>query len=249
MRTFSLAVTMVGILLLGVVPFGCKSEEPEPSAVETAPAAPAPPAVPEPDTSAAKEAQTALDKVTTLIKGGKLDEAEKELAALEAKSGSLSPEMQAKIKAARASLDAAKTAAASAAAADAAAKEAQTSLDKVTALIKGGKLDEAEKELAALEAKSGSLSPEMQAKIKAARASLDAAKTAASAKESEGLLARILAMIKDGKLADAEKMLAELESKANLLPQSLQDKIKAARTALEIKKKTPEGLKIPGLGG
>jgi len=131
--------------------------------------------------------------------------------------------------------------------ADAAAKEAQASLDKIAALIKDDKLAEAEAELKALEGKADSLSPEMQAKIKEARGTLDAAKSAAAAKESQSLLDRILALITDGKLADAEKMLADLEGKSSALPAPMQEKIKAARTTLDLKK-AAGGLSVPKLG-
>jgi hypothetical protein len=127
---------------------------------------------------------------------------------------------------------------------DTAAKEAQASLDKVAGLIKDGKLAEADQELKALEAKAGSLSPEMQAKIKTSRTSLDAAKTA----ESQTLLEKAIGLINSGKLDDADKVLKELEGKMSMLPQPMQEKIKAARTAFDAKK-AAGGLGIPSVGG
>ncbi len=203
--------------------------------------------------AALQDAQTSLQKVLALIKEGKLDEADAELKALEAKSGSLPEAMQGQIKAARTSLDAAKAAKAADAAKAAALQGAQTSLQKVLALIKEGKLDEADAELKALEAKSGSLPEAMQGQIKAARTSLDAAKAAKKAaaanQEAESLLARILALIKEAKLADAEKLLKTLEEKSGSLSPEMQAKIKAARTTLTAKKAVGGGIKLLSLPG
>jgi soluble cytochrome b562 len=133
-------------------------------------------------------------------------------------------------------------------ASDEAGKQAQSDLDRISALIKDGKLAEAETALAALEGKSATLPEATQAKIKAARVSLDAAKAAAANKEADSLLDRIMAMIKDGKTADAEKALSDLRTKSASLPQPIQDKIRAAETALAAKK-TAGDVKIPGLPG
>jgi hypothetical protein len=59
-------------------------------------------------------------------------------------------------------------------------------------------------------------------------------------------LDRITALIQEGKLDDADRLLKELEGRMSMLPQSMQDKIRAARTALDAKKAAS---RIPGLGG
>jgi hypothetical protein len=260
----SRAAALLALLVAGAVLIGCGKDDgppPEPNAAKP----PETPKVPKVDPNAAaakaadaaaKEAQTALAEVLALIKDGKLEEAEAKLQILEATSATLPADMQAQIKAARTSLDAAKTAQAAdaAKAAEAAAlQDAQTSLQKVLSLIKEGKLDEADAELKALEAKSGSLPEAMQGQIQAARTSLDAARAAQQAaaanQEAESLLARILALIKDAKLEDAEKLLKTLEDKSGSLSPDMQAKIKAARTALTAKKAAGGGIKLPGLPG
>ena len=110
--------------------------------------------------------------------------------------------------------------------------EAKTKLAAVQTAIKDGELDQAEADLKALEAMDD-LPADMQAQIKQARAALDAAKLAKANTETESLLAKILALIKEGKLGDAEKALAELEAKKSSSPQSLQDRISSVRKALD----------------
>jgi hypothetical protein len=257
----SRAAALLALLVAGAVLIGCGKDEEQPQAPNAA-KPPATAKVPKPDPNAAaakaadaaaKEARTALAEVLALIKDGKLDEAEAKLQVLEATSATLPADLQAQIKAARTSLDAAKTAKAADAAKAAALQDAQTSLQKVLALIKEGKLDEADAELKALEAKSGSLPEAMQGQIKAARTSLDTAraaqKAAAANKEAESLLARILALIKDAKLDDAEKLLKTLEEQAGSLSPEMQAKIKAARTTLTAKKAAGGGIKLPRLPG
>jgi colicin import membrane protein len=184
---------------------------------------------------AEKDARAALQNVLDLIKEGKLDEAETALKDLEAKSDTLPADLQAQIKAARTSLDAAKKAKAATDAKAAAEKDARAALQKVLDLVKAGKLDEAEAALKDLEGKSGGLPADLQGQIKAARTSLDAAKAAQAAaaqqKEAQSLLERLLALIKENKLADAEVLLKRLEAMEGL-PQPLQDKVKAAAASL-----------------
>ena len=67
-------------------------------------------------------------------------------------------------------------------------------------------------------------------------------------RKAEATLKEVLALIKEGKLGDAEKMLAPLEEKAASLPEPLPSKIKAARTALATKKAASAGgISLPGL--
>jgi len=249
-------VSLKCILLIGSLLIGCKKDRPP--AAKPAPrdpntdraVTPPEPNVPKPPEldPAARGTQTALAEVLAAIREGRLDEAETKLKALEAKSASLPKSLQDQIAAARKSLDAAKTAKA---ASDSKAK-AEAALKEVLALIREGKLDEADAKLKTLEGDSASLPQPLRDQIAAARESLDAAKTAKAAAESkaeaESLLAKILALIKDGKLGDAEKLLKTLEEKAASLPDPLPSKIKAARTALTAKKAASAGgIGLPGL--
>ena len=125
--------------------------------------------------------------------------------------------------------------------------EAEAKLAGVLAAIKEGKLDQAEADLTALEAATD-LPADLQAQIKQARVALDAAKLVKANTETESLLAKILAFIKDGKLDDAEKALAPLEARKGSLPQSLQDRIASARQALDAAKalRNPVVPRLPG---
>jgi hypothetical protein len=70
----------------------------------------------------------------------------------------------------------------------------------------------------------------------------------AASKEAETLLEKIMALITDGKLDDAGKMLTDLKAKSATLPQSIQDKIKAADAALAAKKAVG-GVTVPKMPG
>lgn len=180
---------LVGLVVIAILFGGCKKEEPAPpppstsgeetSTVPPAPAEVTPPSVPEtpeavpvppppgPSPQAVEEAKAKLAAVQAAIKDGKLDQAEADLKDLEAMKD-LPADMQNQIKQARVALDGAKLAKAN--------TEAESLLAKILAWIKDGKLDDAEKALAALEAKKGSLPQSLQDRIAGARKALDAAK-------------------------------------------------------------------------
>jgi outer membrane murein-binding lipoprotein Lpp len=51
-------------------------------------------------------------------------------------------------------------------------------------------------------------------------------------KDAQAVIAKVMDLIKENKLDDAETQLKTLEAKSSTLPKDLQDKIKAAREAL-----------------
>ncbi len=128
-----------------------------------------------------------------------------------------------------------------------AVEQAKAKLAAVQAAIREGKLDQADADLKALEAMKD-LPPDLQSQIQQARMALDAAQMAKANAETESLLTKILAMIKEGKLEDAEKALAPLEANKGSFPQALQDRITSARKALDAAKALQKTAlpKLPG---
>ncbi|KPK83502.1 MAG: hypothetical protein AMJ81_08115 [Phycisphaerae bacterium SM23_33] len=68
----------------------------------------------------------------------------------------------------------------------------------------------------------------------------------AAAKDAEGVLAKILALIKEQNWAEAEKLLKTLEAKKGSFPKDLQDRIVAARASVDAGK-AAKGLNLPKL--
>lgn len=83
---------------------------------------------------------------------------------------------------------------------------------------------------------SPSTAPEVTPAPSAAPTPAATASTAVAEQDPQSLLDAVLAMIKDGKLDDADKALKALEANASSFPAAIQEKIKQARTALDAKK-------------
>ena len=165
------------ILALGLA-VGCKRETaPPPTTTETDKAATAVKQKTADEAKAAEEARAAGETA----KAKAAEEAPKAKADAEAKAAEETAKLKAAAEAAKLKPDAeAKAAEAAKAAAEAAAKENASLLEKVQALITGGKLDEADTLLKTLEEKLATLSPDLQDKVKAVRTALAAKKAAAS---------------------------------------------------------------------
>jgi len=134
---------------------------------------------------------------------------------------------------------------------EAARVKAEALLASVRQKIIAGDLDGAAVDLEALDVIKGSLPAGMQDEIDAAHTSLDTARKAQESlqagKEADSLLARIVQMIKDGDLDQADAQLKTLEAKMGSLPQPMQDRVKAARNALEAAKAAKTTIKKPEL--
>ncbi|NQU76899.1 MAG: hypothetical protein HQ546_11360 [Planctomycetes bacterium] len=134
---------------------------------------------------------------------------------------------------------------------EAARVKAEALLASVRQKIIAGDLDGAAVDLEALDVIKGSLPAGMQDEIDAAHTSLDTARKAQESlqagKEADSLLARIVQMIKDGNLDQADAQLKTLEAKMGSLPQPMQDRVKAARNALEAAKAAKTTIKKPEL--
>lgn len=80
-------------------------------------------------------------------------------------------------------------------------------------------------------------------------ASMPATKVDSAVTDAQTSLDKIAALIKDGKLDDADTMLKALEANMSTLPAAVQDKVKAARTALDAARKASGVLSPPATGG
>jgi hypothetical protein len=91
---------------------------------------------------------------------------------------------------------------------------------------------------------------EAQAPSESAAAEAGAASPEARLKEAQSLLDKATSATEAGKLDKAEDALTKLEGMQNLLPETMQQKITSARTALDAAKAAKDvKSKIPGLGG
>jgi len=132
----------------------------------------------------------------------------------------------------------------SGAAEEAARKAAEEAAAKKTATEEAAKkaAEEAAAKKAATEEAAKKAADEAAAAKKAAEEA--AAKAAAdTTQQTQSLLAQIMEWIKSGKLSEADAQLKVLESKAGSLSPALQEKIKAARSALTAAQKAPS---VPG---
>ena len=167
------------ILALGLA-VGCEDKKTTPKTTEVERAATPAKVKADADAAKVKAAEEARAAGET-AKAKAAEEAPKAKADAEAKAAEETAKLKAAAEAAKLKPDAeAKAAEAAKAAAEAAAKENASLLEKVQALITGGKLDEADTLLKTLEEKLATLSPDLQDKVKAVRTALAAKKAAAS---------------------------------------------------------------------